>query len=172
MRLAQLLIILLSNLVHSGFSIQLLPNCLIGMHKLVDFSSQLIVLMGNYANVVVHRVNLNLQIGITLQKHTVVILRLFELSAHIHQVVIGLTDAKFNFLYLTSQLNILATLHIISLLNVLILFFIALFQTFEMGKFTNEAVELILKGADLTLATVQLLFQRMKVVTFCFNFAI
>jgi hypothetical protein len=142
------------------------------MHKLVDFSGQLVVLMGHYANVIVHRVDLNLQIGIALQQHTVVLLRLIELSAHEHQVVVGLTDAKFNFLYLASQINILAALHVNSLLNVRIFFFIALFQTFEVGEFTNEAIELILKAADLTLTIVQLLFQGLNVVTFGFDFAV
>lgn len=57
---AQLLIIPLPQLNHPAFPVQLLPNLLIGTHKLVDLSRQLVILVRHHPNVVVHRVDLYL----------------------------------------------------------------------------------------------------------------
>ena len=63
-RVAQLLLIALAQLCHAVLSVQLLPNFLVGSHELVDLPRQLIVLVADDPDVVVHRVNLNLHVGI------------------------------------------------------------------------------------------------------------
>jgi len=61
---AQLLVVFVSQLHNTALSVQLLPDSLICSDELIDLSSQLIVLVAHNTDVIIHRVNLNLQVGV------------------------------------------------------------------------------------------------------------
>jgi len=63
-RVAQLLLIALAQLSHAILPVQLLPNFLVGSHELIDLPRQLVVLVADDSDVVVHRIDFNLHVGI------------------------------------------------------------------------------------------------------------
>ena len=58
--LLQVVVIFLAELHDSVFAIEALSDDLVGLDELVDFPSQLVVLVAHDANVIVHRVNFDL----------------------------------------------------------------------------------------------------------------
>jgi hypothetical protein len=69
--LLQIVIVLLSKLHHTVLAVQSLSDHLVCLHELVDFAGQFVILVANHSDVVVHRVNFNLKIGVVLQKSAV-----------------------------------------------------------------------------------------------------
>jgi hypothetical protein len=57
-------------------------------------------------------------------------------------VVLSLAHAELNLFYLAGQLDILTAFQVDTLLNVGILFFVALFQSLQMSKLAYKTVEL------------------------------
>ena len=64
----QLLVVSCSDLLHSGFSVESHSDGLIGLHELVEFFRQLLVLDSDYTDVVVQGVNLHLQVRIVIEE--------------------------------------------------------------------------------------------------------
>jgi hypothetical protein len=94
-RLLQVVVILLPQLHDSILAVEALTNHLICLDELINFSGQLVILVTDDSNVIVHGVDLHLQIGIVLQKGTVRVAGAFELFSHIQKLVLFLTDLNF-----------------------------------------------------------------------------
>lgn len=94
-RVSQLVIILLPQLHHSVLSIQLLSNFLICTHKLVNLSRKLIVLVWDDPDVVIHRVNLNLQVSIALNQWCIRVLASFKFALQVHNLVLLASNFDF-----------------------------------------------------------------------------
>ena len=62
------------------------------MHELVDLPRQFIVLVADHANVIVHGVDLNLEVGIVFQEGAVRVAGALELFSHVKQLVLLLSD--------------------------------------------------------------------------------
>ena len=90
--LLQVVVVLLSELHDSVLAIQSLPNNFIRLNELVDFPRQFIVLVADHANVIVHGVDLDLEVGIVFKKSTVRVASAFELFSHVEQLVFFLSD--------------------------------------------------------------------------------
>ena len=59
-RVCNLLIVSLSDFLHSCFAIKSLSDCFICLNELIKFLSQLFILMGDDSNVIIQRINFNL----------------------------------------------------------------------------------------------------------------
>ena len=53
-----------SDLLDSGLAVQSLSDSFVGLHELIEFLGQLLILVGNHSDVVVEGVDLDLQIGV------------------------------------------------------------------------------------------------------------
>jgi len=67
-RLLQIVVVPLTNLLDAVLSVQSLPDDLVGLHKLVDLLSQLVVLVTDNSDVVVHRFDLNLKVRVVFEE--------------------------------------------------------------------------------------------------------
>ena len=67
-RIGQLLVVSLSDLLNTCFPIQSLSDRLVCLHELVEFLSKLLILVGYDSDVVVERVDLDLQIGVVVEQ--------------------------------------------------------------------------------------------------------
>ena len=90
--LLQVVVVLLPELHDSILAVQPLPYNFIRLHELVDFPRQFIVLVADHANVIVHGVNLDLEIGIVFKEGTVRVASAFELFSHVKQLILLLSD--------------------------------------------------------------------------------
>ncbi len=91
-RLGQIVIVFISQLHHAALPVQSLSDNLVRLHELVDFSGELIVLMADNSDVVVHGVDLDLEIGIVLEKGAVRVTGPLELLAHVQKLVLLLAN--------------------------------------------------------------------------------
>ena len=90
--LLQVVVVLLPELHDSVLAIQSLPNNFVRLHELVDFPRQFIVLVADHANVIVHGVDLYLEIGIVFKEGTIRVAGALELLSHVEQLVLLLSD--------------------------------------------------------------------------------
>lgn len=67
-RLLQVVIILLTKLHDTVLPIEALTDDFVCLHELVDFTSKFVVLVADNSDMVVHGVDLNLEVGIVLKK--------------------------------------------------------------------------------------------------------
>ena len=67
-RLLQVVVVLFAQLGNAVLPVQPLPNHLVCLDELVDLAGQLVVLVADDADVVVHRVDLDLKIGVVLEQ--------------------------------------------------------------------------------------------------------
>ena len=63
----QLLVISCSDFVNSSLAVESLSDCFVGLHKLVEFLCQLVVLVGDHSDVVVQRIDLYLQVRVIVE---------------------------------------------------------------------------------------------------------
>ena len=94
-RLLQVVVILLAELHDSIFAVETLTDHFICLYKLVDFSRQFVILVADYADVIVHRVNFHLEIGIVLKQSAVRVSCTFQLLAHVEKLVFFLSNFHF-----------------------------------------------------------------------------
>ena len=149
-RLVQLVVVLLTDLLNTVLSIQPLSNDLVSLHKLVNLLGKLIVLVADDANVIVHGVNLNLQVGVVLQQGLVRVARALQLLPHVHQLVFLLADLDLQLLDGSAELDIGSALLVNSLLQVAVFVLVALLQRLKMVKLTDEVVHLLLKRGNVS----------------------
>jgi len=90
--LLELVVVSLADLVNAVLPVQSLSDHLVRLHKLVDLFGKLIVLVGDDSDVVVHGVDLDLQVGIILEQRLVRIPGTFKLLSHIHELVLLLAN--------------------------------------------------------------------------------
>ena len=67
-RLLQIVVVSLTNLLDAVLSVQSLPDDLVGLHELVDLLGQLVVLVTDNSDVVVHRFDLNLKVRVVFEE--------------------------------------------------------------------------------------------------------
>ena len=91
-RLLQVIVILIAKLIDAIFPIEALTDDLVCLHELVDFASEFIILVADDADVVIHRVDLNLEVGIVLKQSTIGVAGTFELLAHVEELILLLSD--------------------------------------------------------------------------------
>jgi len=91
-RLLQVVIVFFPELHHAVLAVQSLSDYFVRLHELVDLTSQLVILVANHSNVVVHRVDFDLKIGVVLQKSIVRVSGTLQLLPHVEQLILFLTD--------------------------------------------------------------------------------
>ena len=64
----QLLVIPCSDFMNSSLAVKPLSNCFVGLHELVKFLCQLVILVCDHSDMIVQGVNLNLKIRIVVQQ--------------------------------------------------------------------------------------------------------
>lgn len=114
--------------------------------------------MGDHADVVVQRVDFNLQVTIVIQQRRVAISSSFQLLPHIHDLVLLGSDLGLQFLDVVGQVNVATTLRVDSLLQVHVLVSVLLLQGPEVVQFVLEANDLVFELDDLALAVDELGF--------------
>ena len=57
----------MAKLVDTIFPIEALSDHFVGLHKLVNFASEFVILVADDADVVIHRVDLHLEVGVILE---------------------------------------------------------------------------------------------------------
>lgn len=67
-RIAQLMVIFLSQLDNTILTVKLFSDFFVGTHELVNLSRKLVVLVAHDPDMIVHTVDLNLQIRVTLNQ--------------------------------------------------------------------------------------------------------
>lgn len=130
--LLQRVLVFLSNLLHPVLAVQPLSDHLVRLHKLVDFSCELVVLVAHYPDVTVHRVNFDLQSRVVLKQCVVRVPSSLKLLAHVHNLVFPLSDLGLQLLDGTCHLHILAAFIVDPPLEVTVFLFVTLLQTFQM----------------------------------------
>jgi len=73
-------------------AIELLSYNFVGMHKLIDFFSKLIILARNDVNVIIHRIYFSLHVGVVFMERLIRIASAFEFLAQVHQLVFSLSN--------------------------------------------------------------------------------
>ena len=91
-RLLQVVIILLTKLHDTVLSIEALADDFVCLHELIDFACKFVVLVADDSDMVVHRVDLDLEVGIVLKKGAIRVTSTFQLLAHIQKLVFLLSD--------------------------------------------------------------------------------
>ena len=94
-RLLQVVVIFLPELHHSILAIKSLSDHFVCLDDLINLPSQLIVLMTDHSDMIVHRVDFHLEIGVVLKKCTVRVSGALELLPHVEQLVFLLPDLHF-----------------------------------------------------------------------------
>ena len=91
-RLLQVVVILMAELVDAIFPIEALTDHLVCLHELVDFASEFIILVADDADVVIHRVDLHLEVGVVLEEGAIGVAGTFKLLAHVEELILLLSD--------------------------------------------------------------------------------
>jgi hypothetical protein len=68
---AQLLVVLLSQLDNATLAIKLFSDLLVSLDELIDLSRQLVILVAHNPDVVIHRVDLNLQVSVRFNQRRI-----------------------------------------------------------------------------------------------------
>jgi len=64
----KLLVIPCSDFVNSSLAVKSLSDCFVGLHELVEFICQLVILVGDHSDMIVQGVNLNLKVRVVVEK--------------------------------------------------------------------------------------------------------
>ena len=166
-RVLQLLVISGSDFLYSRLAIKSLSNCFICLHKLIQFFSELLVLVSNDSNMIVERVDLYLEIRIVIQKCWVTVSCTLKLLSHVHDLVFLGTNLSLKLLDRVGKFNISGWFGVNPLLEVGILISVLLFQALKMIQLVLEANHLILKLDDFSLAINKLWFFIFQIECFC-----
>ena len=83
--------------------------------------------MSDYPNMIIERVDFNLQIGVVIKEGRIAISGTFELFPHVHDLILLGSDFGRKFFYASGKLNISSTLLVNSLLKISILVSVFLF---------------------------------------------
>ena len=82
----------------------------VGLHKLVQFFGQLLVLVSDHSDVVVQRIDFDLQVRVVVQQCRVGVPGALQLFPHVHNLVLLGSDLGLEFLDVVCQLNVPAAL--------------------------------------------------------------
>jgi len=87
-----MVLISLSEFLDSILTVETLSDYFIGLYELINLSGKFIILVRNDADVIIHWVNLDLEIGVILKKSRVGISSTFQFLSHVHQLVFLLSN--------------------------------------------------------------------------------
>ena len=90
--LLQVVVILIAKLVDAIFPIEALADHLVSLHELVDFACEFIILVADDADVVIHRVDLHLEVGVVFEEGAIGVAGTFKLLAHVEELILLLSD--------------------------------------------------------------------------------
>ena len=158
-----LVVVALSDFHHTFLSVQALSNHFVCLHKLVDLSGKLIILVRHYTDVTIHGVDLHLQVSVVLNESRVRVSRTFELFAHVHELVFLLSDLGLELLNTTRQLHVLAAFIVDAALQVSVFVFVTSLELFQVVQFVHEVVHLDLEHVDLSVRVFELLLFSLQV---------
>ena len=162
-RLLQLVIVPIAELFDAILSVQPLPDDFVGLDKLVNLPGQFIILVAHNPDMVIHGLNLDLQIRIVLQQGRVGVACSLQLLSHVHELVLFLTNFHLQLLDGSTELDILAAFLVDSLLKFTIFFLVALLKALEVVKLIHEVTHLRLQRSYLTISLVESLLFVFKV---------
>ena len=91
-RLLQIVVILLTKLIDTVLSIETLTDHFVCLHELVDLASKFIVLVADDSDMVVHGVDLDLEVSIVFKKGAVGVPGSLKLLTHVQKLVFLLSD--------------------------------------------------------------------------------
>ena len=128
-RISNLLFVSLSDLLNSRFAVQSLSDGLVGLHELVKFLGQLFVLDSDYPNVIVQRVDFNLEVRVIVKKCGIAISSSLELFSHVHDLILLGSDLGLEVLDASGEFHVSRALGVNSLLEVSILVSVLFFTT-------------------------------------------
>ena len=97
--LSELLVVACSDLLDSGFSVESHSDCLVGLDKLVELLGELLILDGDDSDVVVQRVDFDLQVRVVVQESRIAVAGALELLSHVHDLVLLRSDLRLQVLY-------------------------------------------------------------------------
>jgi len=123
-----LVLVLGAQLVHAAFAVELLPDLLVGRHESVNLSCELIVLVRDNTDVIVHGVDFHLQVGVGLNQRGVRVLRTLQLALQIHNLVFFRSNLDLQVLELSNELRVLVLLSLSSLMQIAVLLFVLLLE--------------------------------------------
>ena len=90
--LLQVVVILIAKLVDAIFPIEALADHLVSLHELVDFACEFIILVADDTDVVIHRVDLHLEVGVVLEEGVIGVAGTFKLLAHVEELILLLSN--------------------------------------------------------------------------------
>lgn len=76
----------------SGLAVKSHSDSLVGLHKLIQLFGKLLILHCDHSNMVVKRVNLNLEVAVIIKKGRITVSGTFELLSHVHDLVFLCSD--------------------------------------------------------------------------------
>ena len=86
-RVCQLLVVARPNLGHAILAVKAGTDGLIGLHELVKLSGEFLILNSDDTNVVVERIDLDLQVRVVVEESRVTVSGAFKLFSHVHDLV-------------------------------------------------------------------------------------
>ena len=162
-RVRQLHVIASTDLLYAGLAIEAHADGLVGLHELVELSRQLLILHGDDTDVVVERINLDLQVRIIIEKGRVRVASTLKLLSHVHDLVLLAADLGLEVLDAGSELNVAGALGVNALLEVDVLVAVLLLESLQVVQLILETDDLVLELDDLTLALDELSFLTLEV---------
>lgn len=91
-RLLQVVVVLFTKLGHPVLAVKSLPDDFVCLDELVDLASEFVVLVGDDADVIVHGVDLDLEVGVVLEQGVVRVPGTLQFLSHVQQLVLLLSD--------------------------------------------------------------------------------
>lgn len=153
------MVIFLPQLDNAVLTVQLFSDFLICTHELVNLSRELVVLVAHNPYVIVHAVDLDLQIRITFNQRRIRVLAALELSLQIHDLVFFGPDLHLKVFKLCDQVLVRSGLLLSMSLQVRILLLIALLERLQVLELIDKRLQLAFQSAHVTFAlTDSLLF--------------
>lgn len=122
--------------------------------------------MADDSNVIVHAVDLNLQVRIALNQGGIRVLAPFELPPQVHDLVLFAPNLDLHVFELRDQVQVGIRLLIRPLVQISVFILVPLFQSLQMVKLVNKATQLTLEITHLTVAFLHRLLFLLQVVLF------
>ena len=155
-RVGKLLVVACSDLGHAVLAVEAGTDGFVGLYELVKLSGEFLVLNGDDANMVVERIDLNLQVRVVVEERRVAVSCAFELLAHVHDLVFLGANLRFKVFDAGRQFDISGSLAIDTLLEVSVLVAVLVLEGLEVVELVLEADDLILELDDLAFALNEL----------------
>lgn len=144
-------IVLRDNFSYSLFSIKSHSYLLVSLHEGVKFSGKFLVCMRDFGDMLVQRIDLNLQRGGGVHVVAVALLGCLEFLFQVRNMVFFLSNFNLHFSNRLIQLMIFAALSVDPHLEVWVLHFVLVLQTQQVLELVLEADDLVLDWGDLLL---------------------